>query len=70
MGGLIFDNVCVLVGAIVLWLAKGCSYSLEKELPKKAKEGLLVLSNWPEAVTGCVVLLVFVKALALIHNHG
>jgi hypothetical protein len=70
MGGFFLDNICVLVGAFVLWLARGCSYSLEKEIPKKANEGLGRLSNWPEAVTGLVVLIVFVKILASFHGHG
>ena len=66
MGGLVFDNVCVLVGVIVLWLAKGCSYSLEGLLQKKTREGVSRRSNWLEAIVGFVVILVVVALIKLL----
>jgi hypothetical protein len=36
--GLILDDICVFIGVAVMWLAKGCKYSLWKKL-KKVKAG-------------------------------
>ena len=30
--GLILDDLCVFIGVIVIWFAKGCKYSLWQEL--------------------------------------
>jgi len=30
--GLIFDDLCVFVGVIVVWVVKGCEYSLRQKL--------------------------------------
>jgi len=65
MGGLFLDNVCVAVGVITLWLAKGRSYSLERELPK-INEGVGPRSNWLEGIIGLAVLLVIWVVVALV----
>jgi hypothetical protein len=30
--GWFFDDLCVLIGVIVIWFARGCKYSLKQEL--------------------------------------
>ena len=64
MGGLFLDNVCVAVGVITLWLARGRGYSLERELPK-INEGIGSRSNWREGIIGLAVLVIIWIIVAL-----
>jgi hypothetical protein len=60
--GLFFDNVCVAVGIVILWLAKGCSYKLNQEA-HKAKEGICSGSNWLEFTIGLIAFVIIIWLL-------
>ena len=63
--GLILDDLCVFMGVIVVWFAKGCKYSLWQEL-KTVKAG----DFWSrrEGIIGLATFLAIVGLIwALIH---
>lgn len=50
--GLIADDICVFVGVVVVWLAKGCSYGLWERLKEveagdfwRRSEGMIGLAT-------------------------
>jgi hypothetical protein len=50
--GFILDDLCVFIGVIVIWFAKGCKYSLWKELKTvktldffRRREGIIGLAT-------------------------
>jgi hypothetical protein len=55
--GLILDDLCVFIGVIVVWFAKGCKYGLWEKL-KEVKAG----DFWSrhEGIIGLATILVFV----------
>jgi hypothetical protein len=61
---LIFDNFCVAIGVVVLWLCRGCSYSLRGEC-HKIHEGLLK-PNFLECFIGGAILLLISGVAVLI----
>ncbi len=62
--GLILDNICVAIGIVILWLIKGCSYSLDQETHKIA-EGVCSGSNWLEFGIGLSVLVIILGGLVV-----
>lgn len=61
--GLILDDLCVFVGVAILWLLRGCRYSLWQEM-KTVKAG----DFWSrrEGIIGLVALVAMVAAVALV----
>jgi hypothetical protein len=58
--GLIFDDLCVMFGVVVVWLFKGCKYSVWKELKTikpldfiRRPEGMIGFVAF--AVIGCAI---------------
>jgi hypothetical protein len=54
--GLIFDNLCVALGVLVLWALKGSSYDIKREMRRVGEGGFG--DNWPEALVGLLTFLI------------